>query len=897
MPGQDQNVTYRVNIDDSNFQAKLTSMRASLDSAVGGGMSPQLAFGMASMYQPGNFGQMNMSGMSNMISPMSFTPPAISMQPHFGMFSIQQNLRQAGLNAIGPMGMGMNSMMDSGIFSQKDIRDPRMSIHEYMAYSGQAFADRVQSGVTGGTLGMMSLGSQIAVGGAGSALGSAMFSSGLGMFAGGLVGGAVGGSLAGAYVSAVAERANDNIQMQSALESGSWRFYQGQDVDKFTGRGMSRSGRLGAATAIQNMELQDARFNATDYKQILEGGMQMGMFEGTHDMEDFKQKFKGLVENLKIVSSTLHTSLQDGLAAMRAFRDMGVTNTGEVNRLTMGSELAGRMSGKTGMEMLATGQTGAELFRGTGITMQRGFELAQENAVTVRNMLNNGNISRETVQQMGGEAGAAQQLTGNALSQMQSMVGRTALMSAFNPATGEIDTGKLLNGRESMLNMAGRAAGLGMHGIMELDARQEEIVSKLDPTTMKAFTQAQMLREANMIREIDPGMSMESAMLLGGKRLGMSYDVTKANIGELNQDLGKLQDAQDVQMNNMRVQATREAYGERYGWKVIGNAIGRTIYQPVSGGINRMASSVADETQGIIADIGDTLTGGYNVRGAAISQSLAKVGMAAVGNSPRDAQVRAEQEQRRGFIVSDEEKDTSKMKLESEKVFNLYAAMDKGLDLNALTRTVFGKEKALGDMTHEEIVKARAYAAKVGATDLVGAIDDKGNDAADKTAKDFRDAAQVTKAAKSSVQRDLAGKSISQERIDKIIGSGDALSALRDISQGKNIDQAKMLLRSAHEELGLDDKGINELINRAQGDKGFGKDVENLINAAGKQSNLGGAIAGTKQGEAFTGTTATTVSTANIKAITDMSNVLIKQMETLKTMQDAMLADAKRGRP
>ena len=68
---------------------------------------------------------------------------------------------------------------------------------------------------------------------------------------------------------------------------------------------------------------------------------------------------------------------------MKNFRDMGVTDPGQINGMLMGSEMRGRMSGRTGMEMMAIGQTGAEMFRGTGISMERNFELNQMNATNI----------------------------------------------------------------------------------------------------------------------------------------------------------------------------------------------------------------------------------------------------------------------------------------------------------------------------------------------------------------------------------------------------------------------------------------------------------------------------------------------------------------------------------
>lgn len=588
----DQNITYRVNVDDSNFQAKLTQMRASLDATMGGlaggGFSPGFSFNamgaMGSLMRPGNFGPMNLGGgyadFGSQIMPVTFTPPAISMQPHFGMYQVTQTLGQAGLASIGgPLGiMAMDNTR--GLTANTEMISPRISHAEYIAASARNFGGRMGDVAAAGGLAGANLGASTLLGGMGAAAGSSLFSSGIGRAFGGIMGGMLVGTAVSQYFGAVSDRMAENIGIQNTLAQGSFRFISGANADPLTGRGFNIADRRRVADAIQGMESRDVRFNMTDYSQILEGGMQMDMFSGTRDADDFKRKFKDLVDNVKTVSSTLHTSLREGLEVIRGMRDMGVEGSG-VSKLTVQSEVMGRASGRTGMEMLSIGQAGAEMFRGTGITMERGFTLAQQNAQMIRTMLNAGTISREVVAQAGGETALAQHMTAGALSGFQTMMGRGAMMAHFNPATGNFDpemVQKMMRG-DAMSVMA-NAANLGPQGIFQLQAHQEELISKLSPMQMQMFSVAQRMSSARMLQGAFGG-NLKDLFIAESKRQGVNIEQVKTELGMLTTDPARFAEEQQAGLNTMARQAALEDFRDRFGGKAISNALTRTFIDPV----------------------------------------------------------------------------------------------------------------------------------------------------------------------------------------------------------------------------------------------------------------------------------------------------------------------------
>lgn len=614
-------------------------MRASLDASMGGGagggFSQALSYGLMGGGGAGGMGG-GMSDFGTQIRPVTFTPPAIAMQPHFGMFQVQQTLTQAGLSAMGgPAGVGLSGAMTnfrtgglSGLINGPGAVPNNITMSEYMAMSARGFGDRLGDAAAISGLTVLSTGVGLAGGGAGATAGSALFTGVMGKALGGLVGGALGGMAVSAYTGAVTDMMAENRANQSALAAGSFRFFNGPsgEVDRLTGRGMSRATRVNAATSIQNMELGDTRYGTSEYSQILEGGMQMDMFSGTRDVEDFKTKFKGLVENLKTVTSTLHTSLKEGIEVIRGFRDMGVTDPSEINRLTLGSEARGRSSGRTGMEMMAIGQTGAEMFRGTGIDMQRGFELNQMNVGTVRNLLTQGGITREAVAQAGGENALAQQMTAGALASMQTSYGRAALMANYNAGTNSLNPNMVHNmAGGDIFNQISGAAGMGPGALLKFQAHQEELISKMSPEQMQVFGIASDAGMARSLMQAAPGLDFESAFRVAGQRAGKSRSQIDVEIGMLNQDPEKMRQQQQVALQAVQSQAGLEDLRNRFNvGKRISNALRGEFVEPVADTFTQMSATIGERVEDFYLKI----TGQANANMTGASSETLKRGAA-----------------------------------------------------------------------------------------------------------------------------------------------------------------------------------------------------------------------------------------------------------------------------
>lgn len=594
---------------------------------------------MAQLMGGGGRNSMDLGGgladFGSQVRPVTYTPPAMAMQPHFGMYQLQQTMGQAALGTLGPVGNAMSTLggaiggfmhggLSGAVAGARGLVPENMTAAEYYQDSARAFGTRTGDAAAMGTLTAANIAASIPTAALGSAIGSAAFGgAGIAAGAAGLLGGAALAAVPAAYFKQVGEAFKENAAIQESIQAGSFRFVSGTnpDVDVERGRGFNREARSKIARGLQQEERQDVRYGATEYRQVLEGGMQLDLFSGTKDAEDFQQKFKGLVANVKTITTTLHTSMKEGLEVIRGMRDMGVTDPGEINRMVLSSEVQGRASGRTGMEMMAIGQTGAEMFRGTGISMARGFELNQMNTALIRQGLERGTISRETVAQAGGENALAQQQTGSALASFQSTIGRGMMMSAFNPQSGTLDVSRMLAPRDAQSMVSG-AAGLGAQGILGFERKQEELISQMSPMQMRMFDVNQSSVMAKTLQNAGYAKNFEDAFFHAGRMRGKSVEQIKTDLAMIKQDPEQFKQDQQVAITSVAGQAQMEDARNRFNvGKKISNWFRETAVEPV----NRVLQDVKDSVASTAERAHQSMTGQATVDTGFLSKEVQQI--------------------------------------------------------------------------------------------------------------------------------------------------------------------------------------------------------------------------------------------------------------------------------
>ena len=333
-------------------------------------------------------------------------------------------------------------------------------------------------------------------------------------------------------VEAVVADVQDRQQVSKFLEASSWRYTptHGKDIDSKRG-GFSRSARGDIAEDIKQYDYKNSSYDMKDLKGILEGGTELGMFNGAQDAKDFGKKFKELADTLKTVTKTLHTSLAEGMKVIKSLKGAGI-GAGDITGAMMQSDVLGMASGNTAAEMLSYGTQGAEMVRGTGVATSAGFNMMQAGMTSTTLGARSGTLSAGSVEQAGGIGALAQQTMGSHMNFMNSGMGR-GLMLAASSKDGTLDSAavsNLLNGGMSLSEVAGAAKGnVGNSGdyiknLVNQGSRRRELSQKFGGRGMEIMALSGHVMNARQIAS-DHDVDDLTAFKMSMKQSGASDSV------------------------------------------------------------------------------------------------------------------------------------------------------------------------------------------------------------------------------------------------------------------------------------------------------------------------------------------------------------------------------------
>ena len=459
----------QVYYDDS--QAALTANRAAYGDVPAMMMSGVRSGGAALSGAYNGAGNM-LSAIGRTIRPATYTPPARVVSGQYGQYQQKTGLL-SGLTGM----MGYNSAPVG------------TNAYQYGYYQAADFGERVGAGaasvgtVAAGAFGGAPIGGVIggAIGGvAGAAFGpaGAFVGAGIGNIAGSIVGYMGADALGGA----VAQRR----EMNAFLESSSFRYMgAGSSMSDPRIGGMNLAARRETTDFIKGMDIKDPSMGMEDLSKVLRESTQLGMFTGVSDVDTFKKKFKDIVDGVKSVTRVLGTSLEDGLKVMKDLKAINI-DPSQVREVVTQADAVGKLTGRTGQEIVGLGLQGAELFRGTGIEAKIGYQSNVMNMAALRSARDAGVLSQEAVIQAGGEEALAQRMTASGLGFVQSAAGRGFGAAFFNPATGPAGFDKAAFMQNAM------SGGMGME-----DLATRAAMNQSDPTKVTAYkaNQAKFMSE------------------------------------------------------------------------------------------------------------------------------------------------------------------------------------------------------------------------------------------------------------------------------------------------------------------------------------------------------------------------------------------------------------------
>jgi hypothetical protein len=362
------------------------------------------------------------AAVGSMIKPIGYDPPARVYTGYYGQYEQETGLLRsmAATAGIGRIPRGVNA-------------------YQYGYHSAVDLGERV----AGGAVAAASVGLGLTAGAVSAPIGSVVggiLGSPFGPV-GASVGATIGGlaSSLGGYMAAdaIGERVVQQRELSGYLEKSSFRYIGAGSsmADPRLGGGMSLGARREVTDYMRQMDIKDPSMGMEDLSNILRGSTNLGLFAGTQDMEDFKKKFKNIVEGVKTISKTLNTTLEEGLQFIKDFKAIGV-DASQMGKVAFQASAIGKVAGRTGQEVVGLGLQGAELFRGTGVEMNIGYQASVMNQAAIRSARDAGLISQEAIAQAGGEEAMAQRMTAGGMQFVQSAVGRGFGATFYNPSAG-----------------------------------------------------------------------------------------------------------------------------------------------------------------------------------------------------------------------------------------------------------------------------------------------------------------------------------------------------------------------------------------------------------------------------------------------------------------------------
>lgn len=540
-------------------QAKLTGYRASYGDIPAMLMSGAQTAGSAFMGAAEGAGSL-LSTLGSMIRPATYLPPAQAYTGYYGQYEQQTGILRELAIMAGP------------------ARAPRgVNAYQYGYNAAANLGDRVGGGVVAAGTVAAGLGGGYlgGLGGAiiGGAIGTAIAGP-LGTAPGAFIGGLAGNIAGYMGVDSISEPIAQRREINSFLEKSSFRYVGSGSpmADPRLGAGMSFQARRDVTDHMKQMDVRDPGMDMGDLYNILKGATNMGLFAGTRDMDDFKTKFKNVVEGVKAITKTLNTTLEEGLQFMKDFKAINI-GADQMGAIGLQASAIGKATGRTAQEVVGLGLQGAEMFRGTGIEMKIGYQAQVMNMAAIRSARDAGIISQEAIVQAGGEEAMSQRMTAGGLQFAQSALGRGYGAAFYNPSAGPagFDAGaftkSIMSGGGNLTDLSYRAA-LNLsspNAIMNYTINQTKFMSEVGKTFGGKGLQLGQLGSAaataDYYKQAGLGGTHEERMKYSlMEDQGMTSDQADVQLGMLKNAPKEFAD----KMKGLQVTKTQQAIDEAY---------------------------------------------------------------------------------------------------------------------------------------------------------------------------------------------------------------------------------------------------------------------------------------------------------------------------------------------
>ena len=293
-----------------------------------------------------------------------------------------------------------------------------------------------------------------------------------------------------------------------------------------------------------------------------------GNFQGVSDLQEFKSKLRGSLQQLKEIAQVTNSTLQEAAQVSAALKQQGFSG----GQLPAAASQAFGLGSATGLgagQFLQAGAMGAQYGAATNMGMSRGSSMFQQALGGVEFAMQQGKFSPEMIQRLGGSSSSATMALmqgtlgqagqmGSTVSQMMGFIAKKGEGEYSTPVIDQAKLEKLLNGGVSRQQLAAVSQSqqvLGMSTAIQRAAMPQ--VNQMLHATLSDGTSSpeEYLRKAEMMgippdtaklimeTERNRGFTNASAQLASGSALAQHSAAASENSGGL---IGRLFGGKDT---------------------------------------------------------------------------------------------------------------------------------------------------------------------------------------------------------------------------------------------------------------------------------------------------------------------------------------------------------------
>jgi len=216
------------------------------------------------------------------------------------------------------------------------------------------------------------------------------------------------------------------------------------------GRGFSSAQKGNIGQFMSTTAERDIFTSLPELTNIMQGGAEMGAFQGVRDVQQFKQRFNTMLNSLKEISKTLGTTLEEAQQFTREMQQIGVFSPTQQIQTAQQIQGLSATSG-IGMQQLMQfgGQTGNIMNRALGADRAVSAQAGVRMLAGIGTASQQGLVSEEQIWSATGQTGLAgrQALAGSLMQAnakfLRRGAGNITLAAFVDPDTGEINQERL----------------------------------------------------------------------------------------------------------------------------------------------------------------------------------------------------------------------------------------------------------------------------------------------------------------------------------------------------------------------------------------------------------------------------------------------------------------------